>query len=98
VVVYLAVVYGLGAAWLWWLGYTRGTVRVVTGIVLVILTVALFFVVRRRAKRLRSRSEWIPSRAVTHAGTGPGTSRWNRAGTDKPDDPFDFEAHVGGGY
>jgi hypothetical protein len=98
VLVYLVVVYGLGGAWLWWLAYPRGTGQLVAGFVLAAITAALVVVVRRRANRLRSRWERIPSRALTHAGAGPATSFWSREGTDKPDDPFDFEAHVGGGY
>ena len=97
-IIYLLVVYGIGGAWLWWIFFARGTLQAVGGVLLGIATVALFLVVRRRSRRLRSHWEWIPSRAITHGGGGGATSRWSRERSEKPDDPDDFEAHVGGGY
>jgi len=93
---YLGIVYGLGGAWLWWLAYAKGTVQAVTGVALGIVTTAVIVGARRRAKRRRSPWESISSRAITHG--GPGTSRWNRDASEKPNDPNDFEAHVGGGF
>ncbi|OFW66703.1 MAG: hypothetical protein A2Z12_08825 [Actinobacteria bacterium RBG_16_68_21] len=93
---YLLVVYGLGGAWVWWLAVSRGTSRVVVGFVLLAATVGLALATWGRSRRLRSPWEWIPSRAVTHGGAGPGSSRWHRGATTRPEDPGDFEAHVGG--
>ncbi len=89
---YLLIVYGLGSAWLWWLFGSRGSVRVIGGIVLVVVTALLYVVVIRRGRRLSSRWERIPSRIITHAHGG---SRSNRKPTDRPEDPGDFEAGVG---
>jgi hypothetical protein len=94
---YLLVVYGLGGAWLWWLAVTRGSTRVWVGVVLVIATVSVAVAVRARSKRLRSPWEWISSRAITHGGF-QASSRWHRDRSERPDDPDDFEAHVGGGF
>jgi alkylation response protein AidB-like acyl-CoA dehydrogenase len=98
VLMYLLVVYGLGGAWVWWVLYARGTTQAVGGIVLGLVMVGLLIAQRRRSRRLRSPWEWISSRAITHAGTGGAMSRWSRDRSEKPDDPDDFEAHVGGGF
>ena len=95
---YLLIVYGLGGAWLWWLALARGSVRTWMGIALVLATAGVVIAQRFRSRRLRSHWEWISSRAVTHGGAGPGTSRWNRDRAERPDDPDDLEAHVGGGF
>lgn len=92
---YLLVVYGLGGAWLWWLAVSRGTTRAVLGVALVVITVAVGVVVRRRSRRLHSDHESIPSRAITHVGGGE--SRWNRTPSARPADPGDLESHLGGG-
>jgi hypothetical protein len=93
---YLLVVYGLGGAWLWWLALARGSARVWMGIGLVVLTIGVALAQRSRSRRLHSPWEWISSRAVTHGGRG--TSQWNRDRSERPDDPDDLEAHVGGGF
>jgi len=93
---YLLIVYGLGGAWLWWFAFARGTVQATSGLIVLGLTIAVAVQVRRRSRRLKSQWEWIPSRAITHAGVG--SSRWSRDRSDRPEDPDDLEAHVGGGF
>lgn len=93
-IAYLLAVYGLGGAWVWVLFFARGTVQVVAAVVVLMGTIGLAVVQRRRSRRLESPWEWIPSRAITHVGGG--ASRWNRDRRETPDDPDDFEAHVGG--
>ncbi len=97
VIAYLLIVYGLGGGWLWWLAFARGSVQAIGGLILAIGTVVVVGVQRRRSRSLSSQWEWIPQRAITHG--GPITSsRWNRDRSERPDDPDDFEAHVGGGF
>jgi len=96
VIRYLLVAYGLGGAWLWWLAVARGTARLWVGMALAVGTLLVAVAVRVRSQRLRSRWEWISSRAITHAGQGQ--SRWHRDRSDRPDDPGGFEAHLGGGW
>lgn len=97
VIVYFAMVYGLGGLWLWWFFGSNGTMRLVMGIALMVVTFVAGALTVRRGRRLRSPWEWIPNRAITHGGVGGGTSRWHRDRSERPDDPGDFEAHVGGG-
>ena len=93
---YLIVVYGLGGAWVWWLAVSRGTTRLVAGITLLVATAGVAVLVRVRSRRLRSDWESVPSRAITHGGSGAGSSRWHRSASGRRSDPDDFEAHVGG--
>jgi hypothetical protein len=97
VIAYLLIVYGLGGAWVWVLLFARGSTRTVGLVIVVLSTVAVAVAQRRRSRRLKSPWEWISSRAITHAGTNA-SSRRNRDRSEKPDDPDDFEAHVGGGF
>ncbi|WKZ83279.1 MAG: hypothetical protein QY307_03305 [Acidimicrobiia bacterium] len=87
--------YGLGGAWVWWLVVTRGLARPLLGIALSVLTLLLVGVVRRRARRLHSPWESIPSRAVVHCGAS--ISSWRRPPRPRHAlDIDDFEATPGG--
>lgn len=91
---YLLFVYGLGGAWVWWLVVTRGSARPLLGIALTTLTLLLVAAVRRRARRLHSPWESIPSRAVIHCGAGIAT--WRRPPRPRHHrDLEDFEAIPG---
>jgi hypothetical protein len=94
VITYLLIVFGLGGGWLWWLAFARGWTQVIGGVGLLVGTLALVVIQKRRSRRLNSQWEWIPQRVITHGAA----ILWSRDRSERPDDPDDFEAHVGGGF
>jgi len=95
---HLLLSYGLGAVYLWWLTAPMSSAAsLATAIPLFAVTALLFWLMWRRACRLRSEWESLAPRLVTHGGFGAGGSRWDRRSGARGA-PEDFETHVGGGW
>jgi hypothetical protein len=81
----------LGAAIVWWLlADLSTTVAVVTGVPLLLATVALGALMSRRARRLRSVGAGYLPQTITHDG--------NFIRRLRTDDPKDIETHLGAGW
>jgi len=74
---HMALSYGLGGAFLWWMMADMSPpAAILGGVLLPGAIVGLFLLMWRRSRRLRSEWEGHAPRLITHAGAGQ--SRWDR--------------------
>ena len=82
---FVAITWGLGSAWAWWLFvYKSSSVQFVTGVLLAGVTLALFAFMIRRSNRLNAGYDYVTPRLEYHQGYSK--ERWRRNKPAREDD------------